>query len=244
MSRVWKYSKQEGTKLLLLLALADFARDDGRAWPAVATLAKKARCKKRNAQYILRELVKIGEIEIDKRAGPNGTNLYRIIVGVQPIAPPTSGGEMQSSVGGGATQRTERVQPIAPEPSLTIKEPLKDSRSKTKRSTNNRVRKALEEQFIQSTRLKPPLLNTAKQKKAAGELWWAPLREIAELSAWDELFGRSLISRTVQQMRKDKLTISSPKSIMNVARSIVAEGSGSSVSGAREFLNELRGSAT
>ncbi|GAG42153.1 unnamed protein product, partial [marine sediment metagenome] len=70
MTRVWDHSKQEGTKLLLLLALADFARDDGTAWPSVDTLAKKARCKRRNAQYILRELAEIGEIQIASREGP------------------------------------------------------------------------------------------------------------------------------------------------------------------------------
>lgn len=116
----------------------------------------------------------------------------------------------------------------------------KDLRSKTKRNTNNRVRKALEEQFTDSTRLKSPPMNTMKQKKAAGELWWAPLREIAELAELDILRGQSLIRRTVEQMRKDKLTISSPKSIVNVAKSIIAEGTGRSISGAREFLNDLR----
>jgi|GEM_PF-7011489 len=116
--------------------------------------------------------------------------------------------------------------------SLTIKEQsLKDSRAKTARAANNRgtkkihdkIRGKLEEQFIESTRLVAPSMNTAKQRKATGALWWDPLMEIAKLSNWDELYGRTLISRTVQQMRKDKLTISSPKSILNVARSIVAE---------------------
>jgi len=117
--------------------------------------------------------------------------------------------------------------------SLTVNESsLKDSRSKTERGTNNRgikkkhdkIRGALEKQFIDSTNLDPPLLNTIKQKNAAGTLWWDPLREIAKLAKWDELHGCSLISRTVQQMRRDKLTISSPKSILNVAKAIEAEG--------------------
>jgi len=124
MSRVWDYSKQEGTKLLLLLALADFARDDGRAWPSVKTLAKKARCGKRNAQYILREIAKDGEIAIAKETGPRGTNLYTVLVGVQPIAPPIYAEGVQPIAGGGAIQRTKGVQPIAPEPLITIIEPL------------------------------------------------------------------------------------------------------------------------
>ena len=123
----------------------------------------------------------------------------------------------------------------------TIKEKdLKDSRTKSVRSGNNRVRKALEEQFINSTRLKPPVMNTIKQKKAAGELWWSPLREIAELTEQDITRGCALIKLTVRRMRKDRLTISSPKSILNVAKSIIAEGTSQSISGTREFLDELR----
>jgi len=66
-------------------------------------------------------------------------------------------------------------------------------------------------------------LNTEKQRKAAGVEWWNPLREIAELTGWDERRGCSLIRLTVIRMRTDNLTISSPQSIIKVARSIVAE---------------------
>jgi len=37
MTLVWKHSKKGGTALLLLLAIADFANDDGVAWPSLAT---------------------------------------------------------------------------------------------------------------------------------------------------------------------------------------------------------------
>jgi hypothetical protein len=48
-SLVWRFSKSDGSTLLTALAIADFCDDDGRAYPAVGTLAKKARISKRSA---------------------------------------------------------------------------------------------------------------------------------------------------------------------------------------------------
>ena len=56
MARVWATSSHSGTELLMLLAIADFSDDDGRAYPAVATLAKKCRMTDRNARLILANL--------------------------------------------------------------------------------------------------------------------------------------------------------------------------------------------
>lgn len=53
LSRVWDFSQHSGTHLLMMLAIADFADDDGRAYPAVPTLAKKCRMSSRNANLIL-----------------------------------------------------------------------------------------------------------------------------------------------------------------------------------------------
>ena len=50
MNYVWEHSDQKGTSLLLLLAIADHANDDGICWPSVARLAHKARTTKRQAQ--------------------------------------------------------------------------------------------------------------------------------------------------------------------------------------------------
>lgn len=43
MARVWDQSQHSGSELLMLLALADFADDDGNSYPAVPTLAAKCR---------------------------------------------------------------------------------------------------------------------------------------------------------------------------------------------------------
>ncbi|MBP6897329.1 MAG: hypothetical protein KBC94_23175 [Pseudacidovorax sp.] len=78
MSRVWEKSSHGGASLLMMLAIADFADDQGRAYPSVATLAQKCRVQPRTANYTIAELKASGELEVKVGAGPRGTNLYRI----------------------------------------------------------------------------------------------------------------------------------------------------------------------
>ena len=93
MARVWADSTQAGTDLLMLLAIADFSDDDGNAYPAVPTLAKKCRMSTRNANFILTALKASGELQVRANEGPKGTNRYRIVLGAQgtplkPASPP------------------------------------------------------------------------------------------------------------------------------------------------------------
>jgi hypothetical protein len=62
----------------MLLAIADFSDDNGRAYPSVPTLARKCRMKERNARYILAELVDSGELSTQVGKGPKGSNVYKI----------------------------------------------------------------------------------------------------------------------------------------------------------------------
>lgn len=82
MARVWDGSKHSGSELLMLLAIADFADDDGRAYPSISRLARKCRVTSRYAIVLLDALSQGGELEIKKNAGPVGqggrTNLYRV----------------------------------------------------------------------------------------------------------------------------------------------------------------------
>jgi len=88
-------------------------------------------------------------------------------------------------------------------------------------SGKNAVRKALEVYFIRKTKLPRPLMKTAKQKKAAGERWWQPLRRIAELAEQDLARGTGLIDAALQRL--DGLTISAPQSILKTVEAIVGE---------------------
>jgi hypothetical protein len=84
MAAVWERSAHSGSELLMLLAIADFSDDDGRAYPSVSTLAAKCRTAPRYAMKLLEALSASGELEIRKNQGPMGrggrTNLYRVAV--------------------------------------------------------------------------------------------------------------------------------------------------------------------
>ena len=88
-------------------------------------------------------------------------------------------------------------------------------------SGKNAVRKALEVYFIRKTKLPRPQMNTAKQKKAAGERWWQPLRRIAELADQDLVRGTTLIDEALKRL--EGLTVSAPQSILKTVESLVAE---------------------
>jgi hypothetical protein len=66
---VWERSRAKGSNLMMLLAISDYSKDDGRfAWPSPATLAFKTRLTQRGAELILKKLVKDGEVlpELEK----------------------------------------------------------------------------------------------------------------------------------------------------------------------------------
>ncbi len=87
MSEVWKHAPVDQGDLLILLALSDWADDNGRCFPAVATIASKARMSRRNAQRCLEALEKNGLIRVETGAGPKGCNVYFVdIEGIRAAA--------------------------------------------------------------------------------------------------------------------------------------------------------------
>lgn len=141
MARVWDGSKQSGSALLMLLALADFSDDDGNAYPAIGRLATKCRCSKRYAMKLLTALEASGELEVRVNEGPHGVNRYRVLVGleVNQSSPPKPRAQVnRSSLGectpvhqGSEPQFTQEVNPSSPKPSTnhqgTIREPSRGS---------------------------------------------------------------------------------------------------------------------
>lgn len=132
MARVWAESKHSGSHLLMLLAIADFADDDGNAYPAVATLAAKCRMQARNARVILAALRQSGELQVRENEGPKGTNLFRITLaeGVQSLAGMQSLAGVQANAGGDAKACRKPLQRIAAEPSLNHQEPPTHARKR------------------------------------------------------------------------------------------------------------------
>lgn len=120
MTTVWDHAPVDGTELLLLLAMADYAHDDGsNVFPSVATLAKRVRLKERQTQIVLASLRDKGLIErCEKRH--NGPWVYQIRLdlidpllkeGVQKHAPVQG---VQQDAPRGAAQYTPGVQKNAP----------------------------------------------------------------------------------------------------------------------------------
>ena len=124
-SLVWEFSQQSGSDLVMLLAIADFASDDGTAYPSIATLARKTRMQVRNARYILSRLAESGELTIKPNAGPKGCNVFRVTIKqpLQNFAPLQSSAPLQAVAATPAKPCTKPLQRIAPEPSLNRQEP-------------------------------------------------------------------------------------------------------------------------
>lgn len=117
LSHVWKNSKQNGTALLVLVAIADGANQDGEYYPSVSSLAAKCRMKNRNLQRIIRKLEASGELAVEYYHGTETkrgwTNRYRVVMGepagVQNVAPVIAAGVQNV-----APQKPVGVQNVAP----------------------------------------------------------------------------------------------------------------------------------
>jgi hypothetical protein len=126
MSQVWAKSPQQGGHLLVLLAIADFADDNGVAWPSVSTLGRKARLSETSIHRILRQLQEAGELRIEREAGPHGCNLYVV-------------GGTGAKIAPGAVGDTGGVPPVAPKPSIEpsgVASPEEDSATEVATSSS------------------------------------------------------------------------------------------------------------
>lgn len=86
MSWIWSNSPYKGERLLLHLALGDFANDEGECFPSVATLAKKARCSDVWCRAGIRQMIEDDLVEIVKPGvGRGRANLYRLKRGIENV---------------------------------------------------------------------------------------------------------------------------------------------------------------
>lgn len=80
MNRVWSYSREGGSPLLALLALADCADDEGVCFPGVPLLAQKIRLSDKQVGRILRKLTKGKELVEVSKATPRTKAVYRVLI--------------------------------------------------------------------------------------------------------------------------------------------------------------------
>lgn len=79
---VWENSPYRGDRLLLHLALADFANDEGTCFPSQKTLAKKARTTRQWVGRTINQMIKDGLLEIvEKGNGRGNRTIYQLIKG-------------------------------------------------------------------------------------------------------------------------------------------------------------------
>lgn len=126
MSWVWDNSRSEGTDRLILLAIADFAADDGaNAWPSIRRLAEKAKVTERTVQRAIRALTLLGEVSVDANAGRRGTNVYTI--NMRTDVTPSESHPVRSTPVQKSPRNSVTVTPVTPKGDTpvtrTIKEP-------------------------------------------------------------------------------------------------------------------------
>jgi len=98
--------------------------------------------------------------------------------------------------------------------------------SASKGNSKNEIRGNLEQYFAEISNIPLPKRETERQRKAAGELWWGPLREILDMTNWDPEQAKGLIRESYKALKapENKLNVSSPKSILKTAISLHADG--------------------
>lgn len=79
-AHVWQRSPYRGERLLLHLALADFANDEGTCYPSQRTLAHKARCSENFVRLAITQMINDGFVEtVRGSAGRGKPIVYRLL---------------------------------------------------------------------------------------------------------------------------------------------------------------------
>lgn len=138
MARVWESGPENQADRFVMLALADFANDDGECWPSMATIAAKVCMSERGVRLILRRLESVGWMKTEVGGGRHGCSKYRLnpeprspIIDEKPgtTFPPEPRSPRNVDVNTRNVD-VENPEPRSPEPSRTIKEPSSIVRSR------------------------------------------------------------------------------------------------------------------
>lgn len=118
-SWVWKHSKAKDHQLLVLLALADMANDEGKSWPSMRTLCERCRISERSAQGAVKQSALDGELRILPQEGPNWVNVYQFTAfEATPAksAPPLKGAAVPPAKSAPLPPQNLRPSPAGPAP--------------------------------------------------------------------------------------------------------------------------------
>lgn len=139
---VRKHSRRKGSEFHLLMAIADYADKKGQGWPGIPRLAADLRMSERQVKRLLAKLHRTDELKVKRGAGPRGTNLYQLNMGLSLDLFEATGGDILTphrKAGGdipgqkGVTSRVKRGDTaMSPEP-RTKTEPAGQRRKGPKR---------------------------------------------------------------------------------------------------------------
>ncbi|ARC36636.1 helix-turn-helix domain-containing protein [Paracoccus yeei] len=126
-SLAWRHGPADRNDLLVLLAIADFADDDGYCWPSIKSLAKKARMTERGVQKIVRRLEAQGLVSILTGTGRRNCNEYTLNLDLLQKGERETLNHVHPEQGSSRTRKhkprtseQEKVNGGSPEPSRTI----------------------------------------------------------------------------------------------------------------------------
>jgi len=112
MTKVWSDSPYNGTRLILHLALADMAHDDGRFFASQTHLAKKARCTTHYVREVINELIAGGWIVIVTKGNSRGkATVYQLLI---PQELPNSDRESESELPNSDRGNSQTLTPQLP----------------------------------------------------------------------------------------------------------------------------------
>ena len=92
MSEIWDNQDPQltGSKLVIMLCLADHANDDGECWPSIARLAERARIAPANVTRHIKELEAAGYLIVTRTSGTHNTYVVSATPGASAPPPPAA----------------------------------------------------------------------------------------------------------------------------------------------------------
>lgn len=234
----------KGAKLHVLLALCLHSDDNGFCYPSYDTLERETGYSRGTISSAIQELCEM-EVdghrvlmkwrERDEEGHFQGSNRYRVFPTEQEI------GALNNPEFNNRTVE----KPYCGKSELEVKPPSKgkplngssadaDVPDKEELSYDEK-RTILEEHFSSVTGIPLPKRRTKKEKKAAGALWWGPLKDILDWCDRDVWAAKRIISAAVKEMDAESLTIKAPKSIIGNATDVFRKQNGGGSSNGTEY---------
>ena len=208
-------SKLKGCKLAVFICACLHISERGDSFPAMRMICIETGYELAAVSRAIRELESMGMMKIDRRRGE--VNHYHPVFAAYGHSTP------QKRTGHSTPQKRRPVPPksevVPPIKSEHEVEPIKKNQEEDLRASARTELRELDLLFAELTGLSIPTSKTDKEKRADGQSWYQPMRRMQALANGQMA---ETLRIAVHQMRKDGLTISAPRSVENVFKSIYA----------------------